>query len=200
MVEQITRLAVFASGNGSNFQALVDAQKKNFFDARIVLLVCDNPDAFVLKRAQKEGVKSALVTRKDFSSKKDFEDAIDAHLEKERVDLIALAGFMRMLSASFVEQYAGRIINIHPALLPAFKGARAIKDAFDSKVKTTGVTVHYVDELMDHGPVILQKEVSIADNDTLQTLEAKIHSVEHVLYPEAIRLLVDQRKKSHSAF
>jgi phosphoribosylglycinamide formyltransferase-1 len=106
-----------------------------------------------------------------------------------------MAGFMRLLSASFVKVYKNRIINIHPALLPSFKGAHGIKDAFDYGVKFTGVTVHFVDEAMDHGPIILQKEVAVKESDTLESLEARIHKVEHALYPEAIRLIVQRKIK-----
>ncbi|MCX5706345.1 MAG: phosphoribosylglycinamide formyltransferase, partial [Candidatus Omnitrophica bacterium] len=116
-------------------------------------------------------------------------------LKENNIDLIVLAGFMRILSSGFVNAYRGRIINIHPALLPFFKGEEGIKDAFNYGVKVTGVTVHFVDEEMDHGAIILQKEIRIEESDTLELLEAKIHKVEHKLYPEAIKLFAEGRLK-----
>jgi phosphoribosylglycinamide formyltransferase 1 len=181
-------LAVFASGNGSNFSAIVKAIKQRKIKAKSIILVCDKPGAFVIKRAQKAKVQVVLVRREDFISRADFEKAIIQRLKSYKVDLIALAGFMRMLSPVFVKQYRNRILNIHPSLLPAFKGAQAIKDAFDQKVPFTGVTVHFVDEEMDHGPVILQKQIKIRSSDTLASLEKRIHRLEHKLYPQAIKL------------
>jgi len=181
-------LAIFASGQGSNFSAIVKAIKKGRIKAGSVVLVCDKPEARVIRRAQKAKVAVILVRREDFTGRADFESAIIQRLKSCKIDLIALAGFMRMLSPSFVRQYRNRIMNIHPSLLPAFKGSCAIKDALETGVGSTGVTVHFVDEEMDHGPVILQHKVRIASKDTLASLEKRIHSVEHKLYPQAIRL------------
>lgn len=183
-------IAVFASGRGTNFQAIISAVKIGKIRANLGLLVCDMPDAYVLKRANKAGVKTALVKREDYGAKKDFEKKILACLKENKIDLIVLAGFMRILGSGIIRKYKNRIINIHPALLPAFKGAHGIKDAFDYGVKVTGVTVHFVDEKMDHGPIILQALVRIAENDTPVSLEEKIHKVEHRLYPQAINLFV----------
>jgi phosphoribosylglycinamide formyltransferase-1 len=184
-------IAVFASGRGTNFGAIIRAVKKGKIKANLSLLVCDNPVAGAIGRAKRAGIKVALVQRKDFATKKDFEAKINEHLEADKIDLIVLAGFMRLLSPEFVSRYKGRIVNIHPALLPSFKGTEGIKDAFDYGVKLTGVTVHFVDEEMDHGPIILQKEVKIDERDTLESLEAKVHKVEHQIYPEAVRLFVE---------
>jgi phosphoribosylglycinamide formyltransferase-1 len=183
-------IAVFASGRGSNFEAIVRAARNNRLRCNISLLVCDKPDAPVIAKAQKAKVEVALFVRKDFSCKEDFERAIISRLRSAKIELIVLAGFMRMLSPLLVCEYRDRIINIHPALLPAFKGEQAIRDAFDYGVRWTGVTVHMVDEEMDHGPVILQEPVEIKKSDTLETLEARIHRVEHQIYPEAIRLML----------
>jgi phosphoribosylglycinamide formyltransferase-1 len=188
-------IAVFASGRGTNFNAIARAVKRRALKINLALLVCDNPKAQVLDKAKKMKVKACLVKREDFASKQDFEKAIIGHLKKNKINLVVMAGFMRLLSPFFVRAYKSRIINIHPALLPSFKGAHAIKDAFDYGVKVTGVTVHFVDEDMDHGPIILQKEVGIKELDTLASLEAKIHKVEHQLYPEAIRLIAQGRIK-----
>jgi len=185
-------LAVFASGNGSNFSAIIRAIKNRKIKIKSVILVCDKPEAFVVKRAQKEKITTILVRRQDFSSKLDFEEAIIQRLKNYKINLIALAGFMRILSPSFVKKYRNRIMNIHPSLLPTFKGAHAIRDAFDSKAGITGVTVHFIDEKVDHGPVILQQKVMIRKDDTLAHLEKRIHTVEHKLYPEAIRLVIKE--------
>ncbi len=193
--EERMNIAVFASGRGTNFGAITRAVKKGKIKANLSLLVCDNPKAGAINRAKRAGIKIALLKRKDFPSKSDFEAKIIGFLEENKIDLIAMAGFMRMLSPEFVKKYTGRILNIHPALLPSFKGAQAIKDAFDYGVKVTGVTVHFVDEEMDHGPIILQKAVAIEDDDTPESIEKKIHKIEHRLYPEAIRLYAEGKLK-----
>ncbi len=182
-------LAIFASGNGSNFSAIVKEVKQGKIKAKLVILVCDKPEAFVIKRALRHKVKVVLVKREDFKNRADFETAIIQMLKAYKIDLIALAGFMRILSPAFVKLYRNRIMNIHPSLLPAFKGSHAIKDAFDCKAGSTGVTVHFVDQEVDHGPVILQRKVKIENRDTLARLEKRIHTIEHKLYPEAIKLL-----------
>jgi len=191
--ENMINIAVFASGRGSNFAAIAQAVRRKALKVNLALLVCDNPKAAVLDKARKAKVSLALVKRQDFASKADFEARIIAHLKENDIDLIVMAGYMRMLSAEFVREYKGRIINVHPSLLPAFKGGSGIKDAFDYGVKVTGVTVHFVDQEMDHGPIILQKEVAIKEKDTLAALEARIHKIEHKIYPEAIRLFAQGR-------
>jgi phosphoribosylglycinamide formyltransferase-1 len=191
-----TNIAVFASGRGSNFQAIAKAVKSGKIKkANLVLLVCDNPSAPVIFRAKKLKVKVVLVRPDIFSAKKDFESKIIQSLKENKVGLILLAGFMRILSSDFVRKYKNRIINIHPSLLPSFKGGEGIKDAFEYGVKVTGVTVHFVDERMDHGPIILQKEIKVEEKDTLASLEKKVHKVEHKLYPEAIKLFVGNKLK-----
>lgn len=186
-------IAVFASGKGSNFSAIARAVKRGYIKANLSLLVCDNPGAGVIIRARQAKVKTVLVKREDFGSKRDFEAKIIGCLKENKIDLVVLAGFMRILGQELVRKYQGRIINIHPALLPSFKGAQAIKDAFDYGVKVTGVTVHFVDERMDHGPIISQKALSVEETDTLKSLEEKIHKIEHRLYPEAIKLFAEGR-------
>ncbi|MBI4972949.1 MAG: phosphoribosylglycinamide formyltransferase [Candidatus Omnitrophica bacterium] len=184
-------IAVFASVRGTNFSAIARAIKKGKLEANLALLVCDQPNAPVISKAKRAGVKVALVKREDFASIEDFENKIIQHLEENKIDLIVLAGFMRILGPQLVSRYQNKILNIHPALLPAFKGAHAIKDAFDYGAKITGVTVHFVDEKMDHGPIILQQAVKIREVDTLESLEKKIHQVEHKIYPQAIRLVAE---------
>jgi phosphoribosylglycinamide formyltransferase-1 len=189
-------LSVFASGNGSNFSAIIKAIRRAKIKVKSVILVCDRPEAFVIKRAKKAGVQVVLVSRADFASRADFETAIIQRLKSYKIDLIALAGFMRMLSPDFVRQYRNRILNIHPSLLPAFKGSHAIKDALDDKASSTGVTVHFVDEKMDHGPVILQERIKIRSCDNLASLEKRIHALEHKLYPQVIKLFCSGKIKS----
>ncbi|RJP29847.1 MAG: phosphoribosylglycinamide formyltransferase [Candidatus Omnitrophota bacterium] len=186
-------IAIFASGRGSNFSAIAKAVKTGKIKANLRLLVCDNEEAQVIRKARRAKVEIALVKRELFDSKEDFEAKIIKHLKENKIGLIVLAGFMRMLSHDFVKLYKGRIINIHPSLLPSFKGAHAIKDAFDYGVRLTGVTVHFVDEKMDHGPVILQAPVEIRPKDTLASLESRIHKLEHRLYPEAINMFLNKR-------
>lgn len=184
-------IAVFASGRGTNFGAIIRAVKKGKIKANLSLLVCDNPKAGAIGRAKRAGIKVAKVLKEDFTSKSDFETKIIQHLEENKIDLVVLTGFMRLLSPELVSKYKGRILNIHPALLPSFKGTEGVKDAFDYGVKVAGVTVHFVDEEMDHGPIILQQAVKIEETDTLESLEAKVHKVEHRLYPEAVQLFVE---------
>lgn len=188
-------IAVFASGRGTNFAAIIRQVKKGTIKAELRLLICDNPAAGALSKAKRAGIRTALIKRNDYSSKREFEAKIIQYLEEEKIDLIVLAGFMRMLGPDLIAAYRNKIINIHPALLPSFKGTSAIKDAFDYGVKVTGVTVHFVDEDMDSGPVILQQAVKIEETDTLESLEKKIHKVEHKLYPQALRLYSEGRLK-----
>lgn len=188
-------IAVFASGRGTNFGAIIKAVKSGKVKVNLSLLVCDQSKAGAIARAKRAGIKIALVKREDFTNKKDFQAKIIQHLEENSIELVVLAGFMRLLTPEFVGRYAGRILNIHPALLPSFKGTESIKDAFDYGVKVTGVTVHFVDEKMDHGPVILQKAIPVEEDDTPESLEKKIHKIEHRLYPEAIRLFAEGKLK-----
>ncbi len=180
--------AVFCSGQGTNLQAIIDAVKQKRLTARLALVVCDNPKAYAVVRARKAGVPAAVFDPKDFPSKKELESAMIRELSARKIGLIALAGYMRILSDGFVRKYRNRIINVHPALLPAFKGGQAIKDAIQYGVKVTGPTVHFVTEEVDGGPIILQEACPVKDNDTEKTLLARVHKLEHKLYPEAIGL------------
>ncbi|MFA5118592.1 MAG: phosphoribosylglycinamide formyltransferase [Candidatus Omnitrophota bacterium] len=188
-------IAIFASGRGTNFAAIAEAVSRKQLMARIAILVCDNPEAPVIKKAGRLGIKALIIAREDFTARGDFEAQISLALNKEKIDFIVLAGFMRILSTAFVRRYKNRIINIHPSLLPAFKGANAIKEAFAYGAKITGVTVHFVDEQIDHGPIILQEPLKVTTADTLKSLEAKIHSLEHALYPKALQLLLHGKLK-----
>ncbi|MDU0332119.1 phosphoribosylglycinamide formyltransferase [Paenibacillus sp. 3LSP] len=187
------RIAVFASGNGSNFQNLLDATRSGGLDAEIVLLVCDKPQAFVVERARQAGVECYLFDPKAYARREDYEAEIAAELDKRQIDLVVLAGYMRLLTSVLVEPYAGRMINIHPSLLPAFPGKNAIGQAWEYGVKMTGVTVHLVDGGMDTGAVVAQAAVEITADDTLETLEAKIHATEGRLYPQVVSWFAKNR-------
>ena len=158
--------------------------------AKPCVVISDNPEAAAIEKAKRLSVPVAVVPRKNFSTKQDFEAAIEEYLRHHQADLICLAGFMRILSPEFIRKYPGKIINIHPSLLPAFPGAHGIRDALEAKVKETGVTVHYVDEGIDTGEMILQRKIAIDPKDTLESLEVKIHAAEYELYPEALRKIL----------
>ncbi|WP_054955680.1 phosphoribosylglycinamide formyltransferase [Paenibacillus dakarensis] len=180
------RIAVFASGRGSNFQALVDAMVSGWLGGEISLLVCDKPQAAVVERARKAGIDCFLFQPKDYASREDYEREIAVELSKRGVDLIVLAGYMRLLTSVLVEPYSGRMINIHPSLLPSFPGKNAIGQALDYGVKLTGISVHFVDGGMDTGPVIAQRAVEIVEGDDEASLSGRIHAVEQQLYPEVV--------------
>ena len=188
-------IAVFASGNGTNFEAIAVAARRGFFRARLKLLVCDNPDAGVLVRARRFKIKSELFDRAAFKTREGFEAKILERLDKEKIELIVLAGFMKILSPNFVRRWRNRILNIHPAILPAFKGMESIKRANDYGCKLTGVTVHFVDEEMDHGPIIFQQAIAVPENVDLRVLEKQIHGLEHKLYPMAVKFFTEGRLK-----
>lgn len=189
------RLAIFVSGNGTNMENILQRIREGKINTEAALVVSDNPQAYALRRAEKYNVECVVVDRKRFDSKSSFEAEIRRHLERKKVDYILLAGFMRILSPDFVGAYRGRILNIHPALLPQFPGTRAIQEAWEARVKKTGVTVHFVDEGVDTGPIILQREVAVEAHDTPESLEKKIHAVEYELYPEAIRMILEGNRK-----
>jgi len=184
-------IAVLCSGNGSNLQAIIDNVKSGYIPAKIALVVSDNKDAFALTRAKSAGIETLVLSTKSFKSREEFDKEVVRNLRKKNVELVVLAGFMRLLSSYFIKEYKNRIMNIHPALLPSFKGTHGIKDALTYGAKVTGPTVHFVDEELDHGPIILQKPVEIRDDDTEETLLERVHQEEHKIYPEAVKLFVE---------
>ena len=188
-------IAIFASGNGSNFQAIAEAVKKGRIKAKITLLVCDKPGVYVLKRAKKLKIEAFLIEKKNFPGKEEYEKEISRKLKEKNIGLIALAGYMKIIGPDILRAYKNKILNIHPALLPSFKGAEGIKDALAYGVKVTGPTVHFVDEEMDNGPIIMQAAVNVEDRDNEKTLAEKIHKEEHRIYPEAVRLFTEGRLK-----
>lgn len=183
------RIAIFASGNGSNFEAI--AQTFENSDVTIALLVCDKPQAFVIERAKKRNIPVFVLSPDSCTSKAEYETKIAQALDDKRVEFIVLAGYMRLIGPTLLERYLGKIINIHPSLLPAFPGKDAIGQAYRYGVCVTGVTVHFVDAGMDTGPIIAQEAITIERNDSLETLTEKIQRVEHQLYPKAIRQCLD---------
>jgi phosphoribosylglycinamide formyltransferase-1 len=188
--------AVLASGNGSNLQAIIDAKKKGKIKGTLTLVISDKADARALVRARKAGVKTVLhVDPKNFPSREDYDNELVSILKKEKAGLVVLAGFMRILSPVFVKAFRHKIINIHPALLPSFKGGHAVKDALAYGVKVTGVTVHFIDEEVDHGAIIAQVALDIKPKDTIESLSRRIHKVEHALYPKVIDLFLRGKLK-----
>jgi formyltetrahydrofolate-dependent phosphoribosylglycinamide formyltransferase len=184
--------AILISGNGTNMAEIIKAQRRGALDADIALVISDNPNAPGLRRARGLDCRTLVVPYAPGRPREENESGIVKAIEENGVDWIILAGFMRILSADFVRRFSGRIVNIHPSLLPAFPGAHAIRDAFEAGADFTGVTIHIVDELVDHGPIIAQEEVPILPGDTEETLESKIHSVEHSLYPKILQELLNE--------
>ena len=185
------RIAVLASGNGSNFDAIAKAIKNEQIKAELTLLFCDQKDAYVIERAKKLNIPMVTFSPKCFGSKANYEAELLHLLEEEHIDWVILAGYMRIVGPTLLEAYKNRMINIHPSLLPEFPGLHGIKEAFEAKVPETGVTIHYVDNGIDTGPIIAQEQVRIESTDTIDSLEKKIHQVEHELYPKVLARILN---------
>ena len=181
------KLAIFASGNGSNFQAIIDEIKKGTLSAEVAALVTDNPTCFAIQRALCHNIPVFSFIPKNYASKEEYEKAIALFLIEKNVSLIVLAGYMRLIGEVLLSAFPHRIINIHPALLPAFPGKNGIQQAYHHGVKVFGVTVHYVDSGIDTGKIIAQECFKAEGTETLEEIEQKIHSIEHQLYPKVIR-------------
>ena len=188
-------LGILCSGRGSNLQSIIENIESGNINAEIKIVLTDKPNAMALSRASDAGIKAVCVNRKEFETREAFEEALIKELKAANVTLVILAGFMRLLSPLFVRAYEGRIMNIHPALLPSFQGAHAHRDVLAYGVKVSGCTVHFVDEGMDSGPIILQEVVPVLEGDTEETLAARVLKVEHRIYPEAIRLFAEGKLK-----
>jgi phosphoribosylglycinamide formyltransferase-1 len=186
-------LGVLASGRGSNLQAILDAIDGGRCPARVAVVVSDRKDAAALDRARRTGVRAVHIDPQAHPDRRAFDDALARVLDEHAVELVCLAGYMRLLSPDFVRRYPGRILNVHPALLPAFPGLRAQRQALEAGVRVAGATVHLVDDGVDTGPIVLQAAVPVLANDTEATLSARILTEEHRLYPEAIRLFAEGR-------
>jgi phosphoribosylglycinamide formyltransferase-1 len=184
-INECKKIAVMASGRGTDFQAIVDAVEAGRVSFRVSLLICNVADAFVIERAKKHSIPYVIISHKD-KEREDFDMEMDRTLKTSGIDLVVLAGFMRILSDKFVRLWRDKIVNIHPALLPAFPGSHAHRDALDYGVKLTGLTIHFVDETMDGGPVIFQQAVPVMDDDTVQSLSNRVLEKEHEFYPLVI--------------
>lgn len=191
MVRKVN-LAVFASGTGTNFQALNDAILQRNLNAEIVRLIVDKSTAGALNLAKLFGIPATAIKYSNYETKTEAEQVIINQLETDQVDGILLAGYMRILTPKLIDAYSGKIINLHPAMLPKFPGRHSILDAFEAGVSETGVTVHFVDNGIDTGEIIAQEAVPILVNDTIDLLETRIHNVEHVLYPNTLAKLIDE--------
>ena len=182
------RLCVFVSGSGTNLQAMIDA---DIDPAEIVLVFSNNPEAYALERAGNHNIPTEVISHKGYDSRESYEEEIIKAIEPYNIDLIALAGFMRILSPLFVKRFKSKILNIHPALLPSFPGIHAARQALEYGVKFTGCTVHFVDEGVDTGPIIQQSVVEVFENDTEDSLQERIQKEEYRIYPEAIKMVAE---------
>jgi phosphoribosylglycinamide formyltransferase-1 len=186
-------IGVLASGRGTNLQAIIEAIKEGKIEGRISIVISDNRDAFALKRAKQNNIETEYINFKSFKNREDYDKKIIKTLEEKKIDLVVLAGYMRIISPYFIRMYKNRIINIHPALLPSFPGLHAQRQAVEHGVKVSGCTVHFVDEGVDSGPIILQKAVQVSADDTEESLAEKILKEEHQIYPRAIQLFSQGR-------
>ncbi len=197
------KLGILVSGRGTNLQAIIDAIDNGELNARIAVVLSDKKDAPALERARKQGIEAIGLDPKSFAGKQEYDQALARELENRQIDLVCLAGYMRILGSEFIRKFEGKIINIHPSLLPAFPGLDVQQKAIDHGVKFSGCTVHFVNEEVDGGPIILQAVVPVHDTDDADTLAERILIQEHLIYPRAIqmiienRLHIDNRKVSH---
>lgn len=192
------RVAILASGNGSNFEALAHQFQAGLLPGELAFVFSDHHNAYVLERARRLNIKAYSFEVKEFENKAAYEKALLQLLQEQEIDLIVLAGYMRIIGKTLLSHYRNRILNIHPSLLPSFPGLHGIKDAYEYGVKVTGVTVHLVDDGVDTGPIIAQEPVMILPEDTLESLEEKIHQTEHRLYPKVLRDVLLQSDKNKS--
>ena len=187
------KLAVLVSGRGSNLQAIIDSIEQNELNVHLSAVLSDTEDALALKRAEKHGIETLFINPATYHDRKSFDKAMINRLRAMSIDLICLAGYMRILGEEFIQAFSGKIINIHPSLLPAFPGLNAQKQAIEYGVKFSGCTAHFVDEKVDGGPIILQTAVPVYDNDNEESLSQRILEQEHHLYPKAIKLIAENK-------
>jgi phosphoribosylglycinamide formyltransferase-1 len=186
-------IGVLVSGRGTNLQAIIEAIEEGKIEGKIKIVISDNLDAYALKRAEQYNIETQYINHKEFKNREDYDKKIVETLENKEVELVVLAGYMRILSSYFIKAYKNKIINIHPALLPSFPGLRAQKQAVKYGVKISGCTVHFVDEGMDSGPIILQSAVEVSEDDTEESLAERILKEEHQIYSQAIQLFSQGR-------
>lgn len=187
------KLGVLISGSGTNLQAIIDAIAEGSLDAEIRVVISSRPDAYGLVRAKEAGIQTIALSKDVYADPDIANEVIATELVHAGCDYVVMAGYMRMLGEAVLVAFPDRVLNLHPALLPSFKGAHAIRDAYDAGVKVTGVTVHFANAEYDKGPIVAQRAVDIAEDDTLESLEEKIHAVEHELYPEVLRWIAAGR-------
>ena len=187
------KLGVLLSGSGTNLQAIIDRIAEGTLDATIELVISSRASAYGLKRAEEAGIQTMTLSKEIYADPIEADEVIAAMLMRAGVDYVIMAGYMRMVHAPILRAFPNRVVNLHPALLPSFKGAHAIQDAYDYGVKVTGVTVHFADDKYDCGPIIAQQALAVEEGWTVDELEAHIHEIEHVLYPDTIQLLAEGR-------
>lgn len=187
------KLAILASGSGTNLENIAQAIEDGEIPAKVSIVISDNPKAFALKRASRRGIPARVILASDYPDRKAYDQKIIEVLQTADVGLVVLAGYMKLVGPRMVEAFEGRIMNIHPALLPSFPGTHSVRDALEYGVKVSGVTVHFVDTGLDTGPIILQESVPVLEGDDEETLHDRIHQVEYRLFPEAIRLYAEKR-------
>ena len=187
------RLVVLISGNGSNLQAIIDNIAKHNLPAEIVAVISNKAEAYGLERAKKAGIEQRVLSHLDFTDRKQYDLALKELIDGFQPDLIILAGFMRILSNEFVEHYLNKMMNVHPSLLPKYKGLNTHQRVIDAGDKEHGCSVHFVTPELDDGPVILQATIPVKDGDTAETLATRVHEQEHIIYPEAIRLFAENK-------
>ena len=187
------KIGVLLSGSGTNLQAIIDAAANDGLPVDIVQVVSSRPDAYGIERARKAGIPVTVLNRDVYADPVEADKRIAETLRYAHAEYVVMAGYMRKVTPVLLDAFPDRVLNLHPALLPSFKGAHAIQDAFDAGVKVTGITVHFANEDYDKGPIVAQRAVEVREDDTLDDLEARIHEVEHVLYPEVLRLVAEGR-------
>ena len=188
-------IAVFASGRGTNLEAILEAVKNGDISGQVALVISDQENAQALQRAQRWGVKALFIKPKEYKSREQYDRVLVDQLKADKIDLVVLAGFMRLLTPLFVQAFPLQIMNIHPSLLPSFPGLEGVEQALSYGVKVSGCTVHFIDEGLDTGPVILQEAVPVIQEDTIETLHQRIHASEYRLYPTAIDLFCREKLK-----
>lgn len=187
-------ISVLVSGRGTNFQSIANAIRDGTIpDSKIVAVISDKKNAYALKRAEKEGIENIFIDPEEYGSREDFDQQVIRILDEKKTDLVLLAGYLRIISDPLIEAYKGRIINIHPSLLPSFKGLHAHRQTLEYGVKVSGCTVHFVEPSLDSGPIIIQRTVPVLPDDNEESLSARILKEEHIAYPEAVRLFVEKK-------
>jgi len=191
------KIAVLASGSGSNLQSIIDAVERGALDAEIRLVLCNRSNAYALERAEKAGIPTATILHADFESREAFDATMIERIQSAGAELVVLAGFMRILTPLFIQTFAGKIVNIHPALLPSFKGAHGIADAVEYGVTLAGCTVHFVDEIMDNGAIIAQAVVPFSSTESAETVQKRVLAFEHRVYPQVLQWIATGRVRQN---